>query len=73
MRIDWITCSCIILLVSLALLAYCSDSSAGEQFPATERVRLLLESAGLSNKEAYLLLGDAIHEHMPNDCNGIEP
>lgn len=34
-------------------------------FPATERVRLILEASGLSNKEAYLLLGDAIHEHAP--------
>lgn len=39
-----------------------------DQFEATEKVRLLLESTGMSNKEAYLLLGEAIHEHVSATC-----
>ena len=52
-------------IILIAALAGIPAAIGEPQFAATERVRLILEASGLSNKEAYLLLGDAIHEHAP--------
>lgn len=57
-------------LALIVLLAFVPSAMGAEQFVATERVRLILEASGLSNKEAYLLLGDAIHEHVSTVCPG---
>ncbi len=58
------------LVAIIALLAFMPSAVSEQQFAATERVRLILEASGLSNKEAYLLLGDAIHEHVSTVCPG---
>lgn len=60
--------SLLLAVTCCLLISVAHSENTKPEYPATEKVRRLLESVGLSNKDAYLLPGEAIHEHVSTAC-----